>query len=330
LRHDVPGSLRQRRDRARRLGPRCQGAADDRQRPDRLRPGARAGSADHPGEERAGGVPGHHRQRGTTHGGWKDPDDGTDVSVHPGQVGEPGRCQGIPGPCRQPGVAARLLRAGPDLPVDRGNAHRAAVRRQPGQDPCREGAPDRGRRIPRCRRHHHPAARRHPEPDAYRLHPRHEGDDADRVGRQGCPGCPAEDLAGRDRQGQRELMATLTELRRERSVPDAAPPPARRPKLREFHWYVPYLFMAPIMVLFVVFFAWPAVLALQLAFYDYSVINPTVFVGWDNFVRMMSDPRLGHATVNSLKYLVGLLPLTVMFPLLLAVLLNQRLRAIGL
>src|SRR5699024_11522091 len=87
---------------------------------------------------------------------------------------------------------------------------------------------------------------------------------------------------------------------------------------------------APIMVLFVVFFAWPAVLALQLAFYDYSVINPTVFVGWDNFVRMMSDPRLGHATVNSLKYLVGLLPLTVMFPLLLAVLLNQRLRAIGL
>lgn len=125
-------------------------------------------------------------------------------------------------------------------------------------------------------------------------------------------------------------MATLTELRRERTVPDAAPPPARRPRLREFRWYVPYLFMAPIMVLFLVFFAWPAVLALQLAFYDYSVINPTVFVGWDNFVRMMSDPRLAHATINSLKYLVGLLPLTVVFPLLLAVLLNQRLRAIGL
>lgn len=126
-------------------------------------------------------------------------------------------------------------------------------------------------------------------------------------------------------------MTTLTELRPGRTRPGAAArPPRRKPKLREFRWYVPYLFMAPILVLFIVFFAWPAVLALQLAFYDYSVINPTVFVGWDNFVRMMSDPRLGHATINSLLYLVGLLPLTVVFPLLLAVLLNQRLRAIGL
>lgn len=125
-------------------------------------------------------------------------------------------------------------------------------------------------------------------------------------------------------------MATLAQLRRDRTGPDAAVATVRRPRLREFRWYVPYLFMAPIMVLFVVFFAWPAVLALQLAFYDYSVINPTVFVGWDNFVRMMSDPRLGQATINSLKYLVGLLPLTVVIPLLLAVLLNQRLRAIGL
>lgn len=125
-------------------------------------------------------------------------------------------------------------------------------------------------------------------------------------------------------------MATATLSRRGRRTGPDATRPSVRPRLREFRWYVPYLFMAPIMVLFVVFFAWPAVLALQLAFYDYSVVNPTVWVGWDNFVRMMTDPRLGAAVVNSLLYLVGLLPLTVVVPLLLAVLLNQRLRAIGL
>ncbi|HIT76160.1 MAG TPA: sugar ABC transporter permease [Candidatus Avipropionibacterium avicola] len=114
------------------------------------------------------------------------------------------------------------------------------------------------------------------------------------------------------------------------TVPSQAPrPQSRRRRLREFRWWVPYLFMAPILVLFAVFFAWPAVLALQLAFYDYSVVNPTVWVGWDNFARMMSDARLGQAALNSLVYLVGLLPLTVVIPLLLAVLLNQKLRAIG-
>ena len=127
-------------------------------------------------------------------------------------------------------------------------------------------------------------------------------------------------------------MSIATSVRRVPSGPDAADttPSVRRGTRRGVGWWVPYLFMAPILLLFVVFFAWPAALALQLAFYDYSVVNPTVWVGWDNFVRMGSDPRLGQAALNSLIYLVGLLPLTVVVPLLLAVLLNQRLRAIGL
>lgn len=125
-------------------------------------------------------------------------------------------------------------------------------------------------------------------------------------------------------------MSVSTPTRRGRTGPDAstARPPKQR-KLREFRWFVPYLFLLPVLALFAVFFAWPAVLALQLAFYDYSVVNPTVFVGWDNFVHMVNDPRLARATFNSVIYLVGLLPLTVVVPLLLAVLLNQKLRAIG-
>lgn len=95
------------------------------------------------------------------------------------------------------------------------------------------------------------------------------------------------------------------------------------------NWYVPYLFLAPVLILFLVFFAWPAFLALQLSFYDYSIIRPTEWVGLDNFTRMLGDSRFWHASLNSLGYMVGLLPLTVGLPLLLAVLVNQKLRAIG-
>lgn len=77
------------------------------------------------------------------------------------------------------------------------------------------------------------------------------------------------------------------------------------------------------------FFLWPAVLAVQLAFYDYSVIRPAELVGFDNFRRMMGDERFWRATLNSLLYMVGMIPLNVVIPLVLAVMVNQKIRAIG-
>lgn len=94
-------------------------------------------------------------------------------------------------------------------------------------------------------------------------------------------------------------------------------------------WYAPWLFLLPIAILFVVFFLWPAVLAVQLAFYDYSVIRPAELVGFDNFRRMVNDERFWRATLNSLLYMVGLIPLNVVIPLVLAVMVNQKIRAIG-
>src|SRR5699024_979355 len=82
-------------------------------------------------------------------------------------------------------------------------------------------------------------------------------------------------------------------------------------------WYMPWLFLLPIAILFIVFFLWPAVLAVQLAFYDYSVIRPAELVGLDNFRRMINDERFWRATVNSLLYMVGLIPLNVVIPLVL-------------
>lgn len=111
--------------------------------------------------------------------------------------------------------------------------------------------------------------------------------------------------------------------------PRARPGGQRRRGIRTNKWWVPYLFVLPIMTLFCVFFVWPAVLAIQLSFYDYSIIKPTVWVGFDNFARMVADTRFWRAALNSLIYLIGLIPLTVVIPLVLAVLVNQKLRAMG-
>lgn len=93
-------------------------------------------------------------------------------------------------------------------------------------------------------------------------------------------------------------------------------------------WYVPYLFLVPGLTFFAVFFAWPAATALRLAFYQYDVVSPARYVGLQNFVALFHDERFWAALRNSLIILVGLLPLCVVIPLLLAVLVNQRLRFI--
>lgn len=93
-------------------------------------------------------------------------------------------------------------------------------------------------------------------------------------------------------------------------------------------WYTPYLFPIPALVLFGVFFAWPAITALQLSFTDYDGVSPPVFAGVDNFVKILGDTRFWMALRNSLLFLLGLFPLLVVLPLPLAALVNQKLPGI--
>lgn len=91
----------------------------------------------------------------------------------------------------------------------------------------------------------------------------------------------------------------------------------------------PYLFLLPGLFLFGFMFAWPAVIAIQLAFSDYDIVNPIEFIGLENFARMAEDPRFHRALLNSFLFLLMMLPLTAVIPLWLAVLVNQKLRGIG-
>jgi putative chitobiose transport system permease protein len=122
-----------------------------------------------------------------------------------------------------------------------------------------------------------------------------------------------------------------------KSVGGAAPPllPGARPRPPRKVWdrrrgapWIPYAFMAPGLILFSIFFAWPAYTAIQTSFFRYNIVEPTRFVGLDNYRAMFVDPLFWKAILNSLIMIAGLLPLTVFIPLLLALLVNKPLRMI--
>lgn len=113
--------------------------------------------------------------------------------------------------------------------------------------------------------------------------------------------------------------------------PDGEPSTRRksRPPTRHHRVLTPYLFLAPALVLFGVFFVWPAVTAVQLSFYDYDAVSLPEFIGLDNFRQLLHDTRVLQALRNSGILLVVLVPAAAVLPLIVAVGLNRRLRGIG-
>lgn len=125
-------------------------------------------------------------------------------------------------------------------------------------------------------------------------------------------------------------------MRRSKSTSAPARPRASRADASTYdlraagqRWWTPWLLMSPGIVLLAVFFIWPAAIAIQLAFYKYNAITAPVFVGLDNFARMFEDADFHRALLNTCLYLIGMVPFSVIIPLLLAVLLNAKLPFIG-
>jgi putative chitobiose transport system permease protein len=92
----------------------------------------------------------------------------------------------------------------------------------------------------------------------------------------------------------------------------------------------PYLFLLPGLALFGVFFAWPAVLAVETSFTDYSIIHPLHWIGLANFRELLHDVQFHDALEHSGIVMVGLLPFSIVIPMALAVLVNSKLRGIQL
>lgn len=91
------------------------------------------------------------------------------------------------------------------------------------------------------------------------------------------------------------------------------------------------LFALPYLVFVVAIFAYPLGFAIYIAFHDYFFTAPGVevpkpFVGFDNFVTVLTDPQVLESFRNTLVFLVINVPLTVVLSLVLATALDAGVR----
>lgn len=79
-----------------------------------------------------------------------------------------------------------------------------------------------------------------------------------------------------------------------------------------------YLFLAPSLFAFVAFVFIPLVVVVYISFTKYNVIQPPVFNEFKNWIRLTVDKKALTALVNSLKFLVLLVPMHLVASMLLA------------
>lgn len=91
-----------------------------------------------------------------------------------------------------------------------------------------------------------------------------------------------------------------------------------------------YAFIAPVMIGFVIFVAIPIVGVFLFSFQDYnSLSGRTSFAGLENYERLLSSGVFGRVLQNTALFSAFVIPANIALGLLLAVLVNQRMRAIS-
>ncbi|MDR2101121.1 MAG: sugar ABC transporter permease [Treponema sp.] len=91
-------------------------------------------------------------------------------------------------------------------------------------------------------------------------------------------------------------------------------------------WLWGYVFVAPVMIGIVVFLIGPLFYAFYLSLTDWDGLSKAGFVGFRNFRRLFLDRELYIEFFNTLKYMIGVVPLTLILALCIASLLNQEVR----
>ena len=95
-------------------------------------------------------------------------------------------------------------------------------------------------------------------------------------------------------------------------------------------WLWALFFLGPNVLLFLTFTFFPILFGFGVSFFDWNILEPATFVGLGNYQKFFfDDPLTGKVAWNSLKFVLGALPASVILPLFLAVLLNSGIRGVG-
>jgi multiple sugar transport system permease protein len=91
-----------------------------------------------------------------------------------------------------------------------------------------------------------------------------------------------------------------------------------------------YLFLLPWLIGLVLIIGGPMIASLYLSFTNYSLIQAPSWVGLDNYIRMLSDPRLHKSVAVTFTYVFVGVPLQLIMALAIAMLLNEGMKGLAL
>jgi len=95
--------------------------------------------------------------------------------------------------------------------------------------------------------------------------------------------------------------------------------------------FAPYMFLLPAGIVLLIFFFLPFFQTIGLSFFNYShsIYSPD-FAGIKNYIDILHNPVFYKVMWNTILYLVVAVPILAIFPLFLAVLINQKIKGITL
>lgn len=94
--------------------------------------------------------------------------------------------------------------------------------------------------------------------------------------------------------------------------------------------YIPYLFLIPALILLGIFFFIPFLQTFVISLKDYStdIYNPT-FAGLNNYKILFQSKEFYTTLFNTFLFLILVVPFLTIFPLIVAIFINQKIRGIS-
>ncbi len=93
--------------------------------------------------------------------------------------------------------------------------------------------------------------------------------------------------------------------------------------------YIAFLYLIPVLIIIGLFRFYPILFSMRASLFKWGIGGPGAFVGLKNYLHFFSDKYFWQAFSNTLWYAIFTVPLTLFISLLVAVLLNNSLRGIG-
>ncbi len=85
----------------------------------------------------------------------------------------------------------------------------------------------------------------------------------------------------------------------------------------------PYMYVFPALALLVAFRLLPIVMSFLISFFEWKISGTGAFIGWENYVNLVHDPVFWKSIMNTVWLVLFVVPASLVFSMLFAVLLNQ-------